>query len=287
MNTIEKIDLKGVNNAEEALTKCDCAWTANEDSLITLGGINIDTHKALLRSDTNQQLGIVGINYKPLQPHYAFSYFDSILKDHNVSWTEGVVIDGGSKIILKAQFPKKTLIRVGDECAREIVLINSFDMSSSFMAYFRMERLVCTNGMVSSSKANKIACKHTENAEFRANTAMSVFSQSIKYFEEFEAQCKHLAQVIADRQMVNAFLKDMFGDKKSTKTKNQKEKVKNLFRNGMGNNGSSAWDLYNGYTEWIDHNRTSNEDKRMVSALIGTGAVAKEKAFNSLIKLSA
>ena len=297
MQTIEKINLVGVNSAEEALEKCDCSWTAQEHGLVTLGGIdnngnqvdgiNITSHKALLRSDNNKQLGIVGIDYKALQPHYAFSYFDTILKENDISWTQGVVIDGGSKIILKAQFPKRTLIRVGDECVREIVLINSFDMSSAFTAYFRMERLVCSNGAVSSSKKNKVACRHTENAEFRANTALAMFSQSVKYFEEFEAQCKHLANVVADRQMVNMFLKDMFGDKKTTRTKNQKKAVVKLAKTGMGNDGSSLWDYYNGYTEWVDHERTSNDDKRLVSALIGTGATAKEKAFKSLMKISA
>lgn len=284
--TVETTNLTGVKTAEEALEKAGCLWTADEHGLMTQSGHDVPTHKALLRSDTNQQVGIVGIDYKPMQNNYSFAYFDSILKEHGIKWTQSVVIDGGAKIILKAQFPKKVLIRVGDECMKEIVLINSFNMSSSFTAYFRMERLVCSNGQVSSSKHNKIAFKHTENAEFRANSALAMFSKSVTYFEEFITQSQRLAEVTADKKMVDNFLKSVFPEKETTRSKNQKEEVTNLFNTGMGNGQGTAWDLYNGYTEWIDHNRTPDDDKRLVSALIGDGNNKKEKAFSKLITMA-
>lgn len=289
--TIKKYNLSDVKGAREALEKCDCAWNANQDNLITLGGKNVKTHKALLRSDNNHILGIVGKGYTPLQPSFSFSYFDSILDQHNIKWSEGIVLNEGSKIILKANFPDKVLIRVGDECVKQFVLINSFDMSSSFEGHLDMERLACTNGMRSHFKENQFSCRHTTNGRLSADIALKMFSQSINYFETFETQCKQLAQIIADKEMVNNFLSEMFDkktDKKekvSTHTKNQKKEVVRLFKHGAGNNGSSAWDLYNGFTEWVDHNRTSNADKRMVSALIGGGATLKQKAFKTLTEI--
>jgi len=55
--------------------------------------------------------------------------------------------------------------------------------------------------------------------------------------------------------------------------------VKNLFTHGQGNGQNTVWDLYNGYTEWVDHYRQSDDDKRLVSSTIGTGVGLKEKAF--------
>lgn len=292
METITKYNLKGVKDAEEALEKCDCLWTAEQDNMITLGGTNIESHKALVRSDNKQILGVVGKGYTPFQPSYSFAHFQNMLNEHGIKWSQGVVIDKGSKIILKAEFPKKVLIRVGDECVKQLVLINSFNMTTSFTVYLDMERLVCTNGMRSSSKANQISFKHTPNGQFKADDSLKVFSKSVKYFEEFTEQCKYLAQVVADKQMVNSFLSEMFDtkvttkdNKVSTRTKNQKAEVLGLFKHGAGNNGSTAWDLYNGVTEWVDHNRTPNEDKRMVSALIGSGSDIKKKAFNTLLQM--
>jgi hypothetical protein len=55
---------------------------------------------------------------------------------------------------------------------------------------------------------------------------------------------------------------------------------------GVGNIGDTAWDLYNGVTEHVDlRNSTAEEDKRINSALFGSGATLKSKAFDAALAL--
>ena len=63
------------------------------------------------------------------------------------------------------------------------------------------------------------------------------------------------------------------------------EDVLRLFKTGKGNGQNKAWDLFNGYTEWIDWERTSNDQKREVSAVLGQGSKLKQKAFETVLSL--
>jgi hypothetical protein len=108
---------------------------------------------------------------------------------------------------------------------------------------------------------------------------------SIKAFDVFQEKSKFLAQKLVDKQMVQRFLDEVIEDTGSTRVKNQREKVQELFESGRGNFGKSAWHLYNGATEFVDHFRSSDSKKRLDSAMFGSGALLKEKAFATALAL--
>jgi hypothetical protein len=56
-----------------------------------------------------------------------------------------------------------------------------------------------------------------------------------------------------------------------------------LFENGRGNFGTSAFELYNAAVEWVDHERGSDPEKRLDSAMFGGGAALKGKAFEAAL----
>jgi hypothetical protein len=85
--------------------------------------------------------------------------------------------------------------------------------------------------------------------------------------------------------MVERFLNEVIEDTGSTRTKNQREKVRELFENGRGNSGKSAWQLYNGAVEFVDHERTSVPEKALDNVMFGSGALLKEKAFSTSLAL--
>lgn len=295
--TVETYNLKGIEEPEDAMEKMGLVWEARQEELFSQSGISIPNHKAIVRSDNNKILGVMGKDYNPTQLNTYFSQFDSLTKSLNLTYDKGRVFNGGQKVILTASFPKTMMVRVNDECRSELNWGTSFDGTMGNTGWFTVLRLVCTNGLTRKAKEQQFSCKHTKNSELLIKEKMEILLQSEKYFQDFLDCSKRLANKIADRNMVNEFIVSMFGDKKMSKitgkfdrhfkTKRNIKIVKNLFRNGKGNGQGTAWDLYNGYTEWIDHERTNDDNQRIVSSLIGSGSKMKEKAFESLVKLSA
>jgi hypothetical protein len=58
-----------------------------------------------------------------------------------------------------------------------------------------------------------------------------------------------------------------------------RNEIENLFRNGRGNKGKTAWDLFNGYTEYLNHSATykqtegkDREENRM-NRLVNTDVI--------------
>jgi hypothetical protein len=190
------------------------------------------------------------------------------------------------------------LIRLGDTCKSELNWGTSFDGTMGNSGWFTILRLVCLNGLTKKSKFQQFSVRHTKNSQSLIDERMALLLQSQKYFAEFKEAAKRLTQKVTDKKMVDSFINSVFAEKKlnkksgkvehSTKTKNNIDEVKKLSRTGKGNGQGSAWDLYNGYTEWIDHKRGSDDEKRLVNSTLisGDGYRKKEKAFSSLLALA-
>ena len=289
MNTVSefkravKVDLKGVATAEEALDKAGLTWEAEEHELVTVSGISCLTHKAIVRSDTKQFIGVMGNDYHPLQNSIAFSFFDSICEKRNALYEYAFIMEGGSQVVLRARVNGESEIRKNDGIIQYIDLINSFDGSRKFTCQFSIWRQICSNGLMGLKKENKTAIRHTKNAEHRINEAMRIFGKSQSFFSHFIKASQTLANKILTKKQVNAFLKQIDGEAKSTRKKNIYEKITDLYDSGKGTGKGTAWDLYNAYTEWLDHHR-GTEDLRLYNSVLGATHM-KEKAFDIALSI--
>ena len=275
------VKLNGIKSAEEAMELSGLDWAVEQAPLITGNGISVDTHKALLRSDTSKVLGVVGRDYMPIQNTTAFAFFDVIAEKYGASYEYAGIIKEGKKIFLQAKLGQSFQAAPGDTVESYITLVTAHDGSSSLRAFLTPIRLFCQNQLIRAIKSatTNIALKHTPNVNDRIRAAMDVFQMSSQAFEVFEGKAKYLAQKVVDRQMVAKFLAEIIVDTGSTRARNQRDKVEELFHHGRGNTGKTAWHLYNAATEFVDHERSSDAEKALESAMFGSGALLKEKAF--------
>ena len=65
-------------------------------------------------------------------------------------------------------------------------------------------------------------------------------------------------------------------------TESLAKEIENLFQYGKGNSGETAFDLYNGVTEYVDHFRGKDDSSRLANSMIGSGAAMKTNAFEFL-----
>jgi phage/plasmid-like protein (TIGR03299 family) len=284
---------RNIKSVETILDESNTNFIAEPQELITASGIEVPNNYGIVRTDTSKVIGVVGKRYHPQQNFETFSLFDTICQEYDAKYSYVYEINGGSKIMIQAEIGNGFEARSGDHVKNYITAINSFDGSTPLLVWFSGIRLWCQNQFRASLKeaTNKISIRHTRNAEDKMKEAMHILGVSIEYFKHFEVKCKTLANKAVDKTMVEKFLTEVIGStedcskKQKSQIENKKEKVTQLFENGKGNNGSSMWDLYNGYTEYIDHHRGNNENKRLASAIIGNGESNKVKAFDVAMSL--
>lgn len=276
-----------MNSAYEALKTAGLNYIVEQSPhLISTTGKVSDISKGLYRSDTNQELGSVGVGYEPVQNVKAFSFFDTICQTHGAIYKSAMAFDGGAKVILKAEFPQPVTIAKDDDVMKQFILVNGFNGAVGLHANFMLERLICTNGlraMVPDAESS-VHLKHTKNIEFKMEDAMKVLTQGLNYFDKFIEMSKVLAQKTVDTQMVDKFIDDVFGEAKSIKAENKQANILNLFENGKGNKGNTAWDLYNAVVEHVDYFHGKDEN-RLATSIIGSGVNVKEKAFKIAMAL--
>jgi phage/plasmid-like protein (TIGR03299 family) len=277
-------DLKGAKTAAEALDTAELAWEGTPTDLVTVTGINIEDHRAIIRSDNQKSIGIVGKRYTPLQNSYAFSFLDTLCDQYNAKYDKAFVLDGGHKVILEVTLTGALIIRKGDEVLKKIRLINTFDGSYPFIAQFIAWRKICKNGLMGWARDNKCIVYHTKNAESKADAALRVLASSESFFKKFEQKCKELSNKILDKKMIDAFFKAVDLETESTRKSNQREKVEELFHAGKGTGKGTAWDIFNGYVEWLDHFRTSDPETQLANSILGANYM-KEHAFEVAINL--
>jgi phage/plasmid-like protein (TIGR03299 family) len=267
-----------ITSIEDALDSANLNFIAEDSEMMSpTHGVFAPDHKMIIRSDTNAVLGVVGKKYHATQNSLAMAFMDSIVQKNGFHYTEAISKDNGAVSVITAQSERPDVIKVGDEVARQIKIINGFNGKHSLSVEFSMLRLVCTNGMVRSERESVMRFKHTIHIQNRMEIALRVFDESLEFHEEFINVSKQLSQKSVDKLMVEKFLNGLYGDAKQNDKK--KEMIVDLFQNGQGNKGETLWDLYNGTTEYVDH-FYGKEEKRDEYATFGTGHKLKEKAWS-------
>ena len=282
----KKTSIKGLSSIDEVLEKVNGNWIAEPQELITSGGLFVPKAKAIVRGDNNKVLGVVGERYNIIQNQEAFSFFDKVVESNKATYQDFVELDGGQKTILTANYGEKQEVAKNDIIRFQIKLINSFNGTSSFKIEHSALRLVCTNGMTRNEKFSTVSVRHSNNKEVRMKEALNLLTDSESYYQDFLLKCQSLTQKALDSKMIDTFLNNLLeidpelpSKEISTNKKNSKKEILHLANHGRGNKGESMWDLYNGSTEFVDHHKGSNSNKRLKSSTLGAGRTMKDRAF--------
>jgi phage/plasmid-like protein (TIGR03299 family) len=268
-----------VETAYEALDASKLNYVVESSELMNIAtGVVSKQTKQLYRSDTKEVIADIGIGYEVVQNIEAFSFFDVVCNANNLQYNEIKEFKNGAKIVLTAINPEPIEIRPNDEIIREFCFTNGHDGTLGLSCFFKVNRLVCTNGLRMNVQDSKISFRHTKNIKLKLEDALKIYAKGENYFNDFVEISKRMCQKQVDSIMVDNFLNSLYEDKNSTKTENKKEEIKRLFENGKGNGKGTVYDLLNGLTEYVDH--FGFEKNREEQSLIGRGMALKEKAFN-------
>lgn len=248
-----------------------------------------------VRQDTDEVLGIVGQDYKVLQNSAAFEMLDAITMDKNgPKYETAGVLWGGRRVWALARVPEYLEVVPGDTLAQYLLITNSHDGSSAVRIMETPVRVVCANTLSMATRGNGKSTKlrHSGNLLTKVSDVQDALKIVRTDFLETLEQYRALAADRPDAEEVECVLRTLFPDTKSDRATLQRSRVRNLWDEGIGNSlpdlAGTAWALYNGVTELVDHHanegskRADADDMRLNSIWFGSGATFKQTALDTI-----
>jgi hypothetical protein len=236
--------------------------------------------RAIVRTDTNQVLGVHGKKYKPITNMTVVNAMVDAVQESGISRDYDLTIDsldGGAK--MRGRFLFNDLViepDVGDVIKHEILFYNSYDGSWAFQQTSRGHRLWCKNGCTNSMTVSNTWAKHTTNVNVKGSTAKIV--AGLETFMQDKDVYKSWMTTSVDDETAFMFFKMKLcryptQDASIKINERRYEQLCRQWHKEKTQLGSNKWALYNACTHWATHTGDTN-----------TPHVASRNRENLLIK---
>lgn len=286
-------------NSEQAIVAANLDWTVGTQPLFLADG-TLAPANAVVRSDNNAVLGVVGKDYQPLQNRDAFRFFDSFIESNQAQYETAGALREGKRIWVLAKINSDLDVVKGDDTlSRYVMLSNSHDGTTAVRAGFTNIRVVCQNtlSIAHSSAASKlIRVRHGRNVKDNLDKVAEIMNLANREFEATLEQYKLLANREINSTDLEKYVKMvMIGEKKMEANKEAGARILNriipLFEKGRGNDmpeiKGTFWAAYNSISEYLQYEKGQDEQIRMDSLMFGQSATILENALKVAVKMAA
>lgn len=291
--------------AKEAIIEGGMDWTCDDQPLYLRGQAAVDDipvigqqapeHKAIVRTLDNTILGVVKNSYHIIQNSECFDFMDDVIGSEQAVYETAGSLRNGKVIFMTVKLPEDA--KIGDDLVQKYILLtSSHDGSLSLQVRWTPVRVVCMNtlGMALAGRTDSMMkIRHTRNYQGKVEQAREVLKLTDHYYDVMETEFNRLLDEQFSIGQMQTFTENLLSakGKASTKTKNNRAKIVELFSTGRGNAAvaNTRWAAFNAVTEYVDHYATTRKhgdttesEARMNSAILGAGADLKQRAYNLL-----
>lgn len=291
--------------AKDAIIAGGMDWKCEEQPLFLRGQNTVDDipvigqtapeHKAVVRTSDNSILGVVKGRYHIIQNSECFDFMDDVVGSGQAIYETAGSLRDGKVIFMTVKLPDDA--KVGDDVIEKYVLLtSSHDGSLSLQVRWTPVRVVCMNTLgaaLSGRTDSMLKIRHTRNYGSKVTQAREVLKLTDHYYKVMEYDFNRLLDEQYSAGQMRTLTETLFPSdgKPSTKTKNNRAKVLELFHTGRGQAAvaNTRWAAWNAVTEYVDHYATVRRhgeapegEARMNSAILGSGSDLKQKALNLL-----
>jgi phage/plasmid-like protein (TIGR03299 family) len=286
----------------DAIKLAGLDWEVQTQHLTTLSGIEVPSHRAVVRSDTGAVLGCVGHKYAPLQNSEAFGWMDSIAGEGLAHWHTAGALRGGRHVFMLAKLPKVIRVTDRDILEQYVLVVNGHDGTKALTLFPTSIRVVCANTLrlAESLSAGSAMVRLIHRAEplsqrvSRARDCLGIIEQRHDLFkEQVEALARHAMDTGAVEGYFRSVVPSALSDRGVERVVGSFYAMLHNERNSGLDGRFSAWTAYNAVSEYADHGMgtrgTSAEnrrDNRVSSVLFGSAARLKENAFSAALALT-
>ena len=300
-------------------------WVAEQAPVMyqTVNGVRTAVDKFVVyRGDTGAHLGVVGDQYKIVQPGDALEFYRDLAESGGWHVHTAGALGGGRKVWALARNGLEGEVSDGDKVRGNLLFATSLDGSMRTIVCMTAVRVVCANTLrlaLADKAGKRVSVSH--RSVFDADAVKQSMGVAVDSFERFMADARRLAETPIAQAEAREILRELFGRPARVQSEavatysgtvdgsefaqllsrpaasinapaEEREhrnvaKVMSLF-NGDGRGSHHAgsagtrWGLLNAVTEFVDHQSGRSQETRLNSAWFGQGADLKDRALAAL-----
>ncbi len=283
---------------DEALGAAGLAWGVRLQPVYTrsrplyaddVDDMAIEGFRAIVRDSDGRALGVASDEYSTISNAEAFRVFERIFGNTAVLETAGS-LKGGRTVWGLAEIPGDYR-PAGEEHRRYLLITTTHDGSGSLRAFPTAVRVVCNNTLTmaldrSGEAAMLAVVRHRGDTGAALDRAGDVLASALRCFDRYEEQAAKLLAKVLTRTESEAIVSELLGTSKRAKAATAD--VLERAETGMGQDSirGTAWALYQGITEHVDHARLPKASAERVATYqaLGAGAALKSRALQVLLR---
>lgn len=199
---------KEITTVDELLTAAKLDWTVEQMDIFREDGLQIANTKANIRKDTNQVLGIVTTQYKPVQNKDAFDFVQDLVGD--VTFDNAGEISEGRFVYLQANLDERYLTDYDDNVKCKLVFTNGHNGKVAVKANIvPMVDNKPLNLPIAGAKRSFNA-NHTKKVDARMKVAKNTLDITKSYLAAVMRETITLGKIAVTDTQVEAFTEALF-----------------------------------------------------------------------------
>jgi phage/plasmid-like protein (TIGR03299 family) len=276
----------------------DLVLASDTESCDSLAECRAVPARAVVRRDTGAILGVVGLDYEPVQNWQKLAPALPLIEAGGTLARAGT-LRGGRKVWVEIDVKVEGEVLRGDVVKHRLLIASSHDGSMSLRIQDQLVRLVCTNGMTSVETGASVSLRHTATVHDRLAQMAQLVAAARMRFEGAMAQYRALASRRLSAVETVEYVRAVFAPPRTearqlTDGAPTGERVANrvieLVETGRGSGiygvRGTAWGAYNAVTQYLTHDRGNDADRRTDSLWFGNGASLNRKALDMALALA-
>jgi phage/plasmid-like protein (TIGR03299 family) len=308
--------LTKTSNVDQWAKDADLEWNIKSSPLMFDAGlVDLDgkplyqedkTKQVLYRSDNLGRLGIVGKDFKVVQPSQVLGFYGKISERLNVNLEAAGWVKNGSLIWGLADIGKSIRIKGQDEIMNYLMFSTANDGSRATCINFVSRRIICNNMLnyafsqeTSSPFSVRIPHMTEITPEKEHELIEEIVANSGTHWKNFETSANNMAETGMTLEQSISFFTQVLsvqGRDGVERLPEGKEstllKMIDVFQSGVGQNTVSAkntlWGAVNAVTRYTDHEvNYRSSQSAIATSQFGTGNTLKNRAFkvaNQILK---
>ena len=293
--------------SEQAIKLAHLDWTVAEKPIQLTQPIrdntSIASHKAIIREDNGNLLGVVGHRYTPIQNVEAFQWLDSVVGEKRAIYETAGSIHGGRFVWMMIRLPEDLRVKGTDDLTTPYVLVcNSHDGTRPLRILDCAVRVVCNNTLtLALARGNQqgLNIRHTACIREKVDEARKALGIAVRRYGTMQQEMDRLAQHQMSVREVKAYFLDVWPDHPQVENTSRTQAVRdqlmeNFESERLAGVRGSAWAAFNAVTAYTDWQRPTRgrteghrDNNRLASIWFGDSATVKRKAWDKALELVA
>lgn len=276
--------IEGRADAQQALSLAKLDWEVEPRPIFTADMEEIPSHRAITRADTGDVLAIMGKGYTPVQNRTLAEIAETVVSTGEACFETAGSLFNGKLVWFLLKIGERQLSN-GEQHKNYLMASNGHAGNARTRFALVNTRVVCWNTYSAAVAENGqgFAITHTPNVLVRIEEAVKM----MKWAHEGTDALFRSYEMLLDKAMTldaaNKLLRKSIVPGESDENI---DAILEKFQHGAGNEGSTAFDLFNGVTDWLDHYEVKDikgAENRMKRVVFGAEADVKRSALNTLL----